>query len=484
MSFPDLSEEKESLLVDNLEQWALTNSLVIYPPNFSSYQPVVAPTTLFPTPFPKVAFQEASDVQLSFNELYVKVASDIQWLGKILIELAEFDPDFTGKLWETYQKAEKIGIVQPLSLGIFRSDYMVNSIEGEKPQIKQVEFNTVSVSFGGLSSKVAEVHKYLNVNRHYDDKTTFYQDENLPLSESIEGLSKGLADGDFSYNNGSEDSNTVILVVVQEKERNVFDQRLLEYALLKNHGIRSVRLTLREIDTKTYVDESTNKLYIKATNDEVSVVYFRSGYAPSDFTEQKHWDNRLILETSKSIKAPSLLTQLAGAKKIQQILTEESTLKLFLKDKSEAELRQILDTFVQIYPLDDSEKGKEAKKLALKEPQNFVLKPQREGGGNNIYKEDIPKFLSELPEREWGAYILMELIHPEIHRNKILRNGEIFNEPIVSELGRFGTIVFNQETGEVLKNRDSGWLLRSKFNSSNEGGVAAGFGCVDSVVLV
>jgi glutathione synthase len=78
----------------------------------------------------------------------------------------------------------------------------------------------------------------------------------------------------------------------------------------------------------------------------------------------------------------------------------------------------------------------------------------------------------------------MELIHPEIHRNKILRNGEIFNEPIVSELGRFGTIVFNQETGEVLKNRDSGWLLRSKFNSSNEGGVAAGFGCVDSVVLV
>ncbi|CAM9010402.1 unnamed protein product [Wickerhamomyces anomalus] len=77
----------------------------------------------------------------------------------------------------------------------------------------------------------------------------------------------------------------------------------------------------------------------------------------------------------------------------------------------------------------------------------------------------------------------MELIHPHNYKNKIIRDGKIYDEPIISELGRFGTIVFNQETGEVLSNKNSGWLLRSKFESSNEGGVAAGFGCVDSVVL-
>lgn len=77
----------------------------------------------------------------------------------------------------------------------------------------------------------------------------------------------------------------------------------------------------------------------------------------------------------------------------------------------------------------------------------------------------------------------MELINPPNHKNKIIREGEIFHENIISELGIFGTIVFNEETGDVLTNENAGWLLRSKFSSSNEGGVAAGFGCVDNIYL-
>ncbi|CCH40519.1 Glutathione synthetase [Wickerhamomyces ciferrii] len=487
-AFPQLEKSQEESLVDNLLQWSLANGLVIYPPNFKSYQPVSAPTTLYPTPFPKVAFQDAKDVQLLFNELYAKVASDEKFLFGIIDELAQFDSDFTGKLWETYIKAKNQGIVQPLSLGIFRSDYMVNEIEGKKPQIKQIEFNTVSVSFGGLSEKVGELHNYLNNHGDYsldEDSSKFYKTEDLPISDSIKKLSDGLADGDYYYNNQKKSTGTIVLVVVQDRERNVFDQRLLEFALLSNHGIKSIRLTLSEIESKTFIEPNSKKLFIKSTNDEVSVVYFRSGYAPTDFNSQKDWDNRLILETSKAIKAPTLLTQLAGAKKIQQILTDEEIISKFITKNPETEnnFSQLLDTFVAIYPLDNSPKGLDAKKLALETPDNFVLKPQREGGGNNIYKQDIPNFLKSIPEKDWAGYILMELIHPQHYQNKILRDGEIYNEPIISELGRFGTIVFNQESGEILSNNDAGWLLRSKFESSNEGGVAAGFGCVDSVVL-
>jgi len=486
-AFPKLDPLKEQQLVENLLQWSLSNGLVIYPPNFQSFQPVSAPVTLFPTPLPKIAFQDASDVQLLFNELYAKVSSDVDFLHEIIQDLAKFDSEFTGKLWSTYLKAKKNGIVQPLSLGIFRSDYMINEIEGAKPQIKQIEFNTVSVSFGGLSAKVGELHKYLNNHGDYDINGTsepYYKDQDLPISESIEKLSEGLALGDYYYNDEQKTTKTVILVIVQEKERNVFDQRLIEYELLKKHGIKSIRLTLSEINDKTYVDPTTKKLYIKSsTNDEVSVVYFRSGYAPGDFKNNQDWENRLILETSKAIKAPTLLTQLAGAKKIQQILTDETILSKFLKGKDQSSFQQLLDTFVEIHPLDDSTKGREAKKLALEQPENFVLKPQREGGGNNIYKHDIPKFLKSIDEKDWAGYILMELIHPPTYQNKIIRDGKIYDEPIISELGRFGTIVFNQETGKVLSNNDSGWLLRSKFESSNEGGVAAGFGCVDSIVL-
>lgn len=48
-----------------------------------------------------------------------------------------------------------------MSLGLFRSDYMVHqsTLEAD-PQIKQVEFNTIASSFGGLSSQTSALHKY------------------------------------------------------------------------------------------------------------------------------------------------------------------------------------------------------------------------------------------------------------------------------------------------------------------------------------
>ena len=49
---------------------------------------------------------------------------------------------------------------QNLSLGLFRSDYMVHQGKpDEAPTIKQVEFNTIASSFGGLSSQTSRLHK-------------------------------------------------------------------------------------------------------------------------------------------------------------------------------------------------------------------------------------------------------------------------------------------------------------------------------------
>lgn len=275
-----------------------------------------------------------------------------------------------------------------------------------------------------------------------------------------------------------------MLFIVQPNERNSFDQRHVEYALFNNHGIRSVRLTLEEVED--HVTISQDKLYIKSTMDEVSVVYYRSGYAPSDYeiNPTKTWNARLLLEDTLAIKCPSVLTQLSGTKKVQQILTKKEMVSKFLPNASDEELKKILSTFVAIYSLDESdEESEKAIKLAFEEPEHFVLKPQREGGGNNVYKENIPSFLKSLDKKDWGAYILMELINPPLYKNKLIRNGEIFHEDIISELGIFGTAVFNEKSGEILTNKNAGWLLRSKFSTSNEGGVAAGFGCVDNIYL-
>jgi glutathione synthase len=49
-----------------------------------------------------------------------------------------------------------------MSLGLFRSDYMVHKeldTSNSMPVIKQVEFNTIASSFGGLSSLTSRLHR-------------------------------------------------------------------------------------------------------------------------------------------------------------------------------------------------------------------------------------------------------------------------------------------------------------------------------------
>lgn len=476
--FPNISQEKiKSDLLPELLEWSLANGLAMYPPDFKPEETTTAPTTLFPTPLPKNSFREAIEVQRFYNELYAKISQDgnERWLSKETEKLAKFDPEFTGRLWNLHLEAQRAGISQKLALGVFRSDYLIDS---NANQIKQVEFNTVSVSFGGLSTKVGELHKFFNESGKYsDDGSTFYTDE-IPVSESAELLAKGLWKAVEKYD--TDNNHTVVAFIVQQGERNVFDQRALEYNLFKNYGVKSVRITIHEIHKKTRMDQNSKRLFLTSTGEEISLVYFRAGYSPSDFITEQDWENRLMLETSYAIKAPNLLTQLSGTKKIQQLLTDESLLSKFVPQRS---IRQkLLPTFVKIYPLDDTPLGQEAKKLATESPENFVLKPQREGGGNNIYKEDIPAFLKTLKEEDWSAYILMELINPmPTSENIIIRGQDIYKEPMLSELGIFGYVLFDDSN--VYDNEYAGWLLRSKFSSSNEGGVAAGFGCVDSVVL-
>lgn len=474
--FPQLSSENLEDLKVKAQQWSLANGLVMYPPDFQTFNVSNAPITLFPTPIPKTAFEQAQLIQQTYNELYSKIVGDKEWLINEIKQLSQFDPEFTGRLFEIYNKVNEQGNFQPLSLGIFRSDYMLH----DGKDIKQIEFNTVSVSFGGLSPKINELHTYLNDSGSYDNDYSYqyYDPEELPVSSSIKKIAEGISKGNYYYNDETDNTKTSILFIVQPNERNSFDQRHIEYELLKTHKLKSYRLTLEETIENTTING--DKLYMKKTMDEISVVYYRSGYGPGDYPNEKCWDARFQLENNKAIKCPSIITQLSGTKKIQQILTEKSNLSKYLNEET---VDEISKTFVKIYPMDNSPEGEKAKKLAFEQPENFVLKPQREGGGNNIYKEDIPGFLKTLDEKNWEAYILMELINPPVHKNTIIRNNDIFTNDIISELGIFGSIVFDETNGDIKYNEYSGWLLRSKLATSNEGGVAAGFGCVDGIYL-
>ena len=241
---------------------------------------------------------------------------------------------------------------------------------------------------------------------------------------------------------------------------------------------------------------------------EISVVYYRAGYVPSDYASSDDYSTRFLLERSRAINCPTIALQLAGSKKIQQILTQDGVLEEFLCNPKRRlvfgidEVKALRDTFMAMWSLEVSadsvtpdheaaQAGKEqyGVRRAREKASSLVLKPQREGGGNNIYKDDIPEFLDKLDPAERQAWIAMELITPpQGVANYLLRAGSADNQnqgpiktEVISELGIFGWALFG---GETLIEKEGGWLVRTKGKESDEGGVAAGFSVLDSVLLV
>lgn len=91
-------------------------------------------------------------------------------------------------------------MIQDLSLGLFRSDYMLDVPldSTEQPSIKQVEFNTIAASFAGLSSKVTGLHRFLVQSQTYPEDLLPSLDA-LPENKAIDGLVHGLAEAHKAY---------------------------------------------------------------------------------------------------------------------------------------------------------------------------------------------------------------------------------------------------------------------------------------------
>lgn len=469
---PSVPDNQKRDLTSQILDWCLTNG-VVFENSDKPGNGLNVPVTLFPTPFSRHGYKNAIELQVLYNSLYHAVFKHPEFVIEQLSQLKE--DEFTMKLLSIYENCSKRR-TQNLTGGVFRSDYIVDKSRNsgeEGRQIKQVEFNTVSVSFGALSSKVTELHKFLAETA----KTSVHGE--VPVSKSLRDIAKGLATMHSAY--GCQQA--ILLFVTQPNETNVMDQRLLEYELYREYGIISVRATLEQIHRKTTIGEQ-NRLIFIPTGAEISVVYYRAGYAPHEYATAADWTARERLEGSHAIQCPSIMTQLIGTKKIQQVLTKPGVIEQLQPNLTNTEIELIRKTFVGLWPLDETDLGKEGQKLAMQSPEKFVLKPQREGGGNNIYKKDIVKHLENIGHENWSSYVLMELIDPPKISNTILRNGDLVTGRVVSELGVFGTVLWDIEANKELMNNQAGFLLRTKTQKSNEGGIAAGFGCLDAVLLL
>lgn len=261
-------------------------------------------------------------------------------------------------------------------------------------------------------------------------------------------------------------TDAAILFVIEDVTYNICDQRFHEFYIRENYPhIKVIRKTLTNIFSDGHL--GTNKELIIGRS-AVSVVYFRAAYEPGHYHSENEWNARLMVERSTAIKCPSIHYHLAGTKKVQQALAKPGVLKRFLSDHDQ--IKRVQEIFTGLFSLDKDEGGDEAVKMAMKNPENYVMKPQREGGGNNIYGSDIPGRLQQMGETERSAYILMERIFPPISRSYMIRPGGGMPPKVVdmvSELGIFGAIIGTK--GKILHNRQVGHMLRTKPSSANEG---------------
>lgn len=149
---------------------------------------------------------------------------------------------------------------------------------------------------------------------------------------------------------------------------------MLESELWTAHGVRVEFMTLAQIAGNSRLG-STNALFVRPSgtstmsgdssnkgkessssskveedmmdrDDEregevlVSVAYYRAGYTPDDYPTELEWTARKTIEHSLATKCPTVGYQLAGTKKIQQVLCEENVLEKFLSRKNSELLRK------------------------------------------------------------------------------------------------------------------------------------------------
>ena len=418
-------------------------------------QLVHAPFSLTPYQLPSSLISQLQIHTQWSSLLFWKVAQNSDFLREILEPTAKVD-EFVRFLLSLIPNEKR----QDQQLLINRNDFLFERKENGELQPLQVEFNTISASFAHLSGRVTALHQQL-------------QQENIlkaaPLPhDAIAGFASGIKE--TIENLGWQDA--ALLMLVQPKERNWFDQMGL-FAALSQRGVRVVRATLAEVHQKGKL--KNGDLWVGPQR--IGVVYFRAGYAPGDLPDEESRSARRMLEASSAVLVPEASMQLAGTKKIQQVLAESGILSEFVPESVADQLKAY---FAMMFGLEEEVEGRPARDFLAENAEQFVLKPQREGGGNNVYGAEIRDFLTSLPTSEDRAWIAMKRIEAETVESLLVVQEQAQSHQSISELGIFGLLL--AQSGDLRINMPLGHLVRTKASNVNEGGVVAGYACLNSLI--
>ena len=419
------------------------------------------PCSLKPWRAPAGFAEETQALTTLYTELYHRVAQDDDFLHTEL-EKARHADDFVERLFQA--KAKESGPKPSLYLN--RNDCMPANLSQGGTWPKQVEMNLMASALGEASAVVGRMHRFLS--QHTEDK--------YPDNTAGEGLARALSEGYRAIG-----GTGVILLLIPIGEVSAFDQRILETRLVEEHGLNTMRASLEELGAEGELRQG--ELYFRGKH--VSIAYFRTGYAPRHYTNDDAWKARNLIEESSTVSVPSARTQLANTKLIQLILSEQSVLEKYVSKEDANRLARSCVAFTKLdapYTSPSGETGL-GREHALRKPDDWVLKPHREGGGNNFFGEDLVAQLKKMTSTESDAYILMEKIRQDEFSSVRMVEGKAIPCQCFTELGYFGTAYYSGPSAKADFNRANGYLLRTKDESMDEGLVLGGYSFLDSMIL-
>lgn len=496
-----LSEDALKELSELAQDWCAAHGLTIrappayeracFPASKSNSLWVNCGCTVVPSWLPRSCYAAVVEAAPWFSLLVHRIATHPTFLNETLDRVAEGD-EFTKRLLDIHKEAQADGATrQQLALGIHRNDFMIHmERQGDSflAVAQQVEINAIASSFSHLGHLTSELHRYLVQQR--PNLLPGYSLENMPVNDADKKVPLALFTAheafcsQLDHNERARAIEKVVLMVVQPGERNRVDQRHIEYALLREHGIRLVRCTLAALQgCASLLDGRHLALHSASRGDVVvSVVYFRAAYTPSDYPSEVEWEGRALLERSSAVKCPNIAYHLTGTKKVQQRLCEPGVLEQFFPEEPEVPTL-LRKCFAGIYDLDRGGQYTAKMKEALENPGKFVMKPQREGGGTLIVGPAMQQALQEWDDTKLNSHILMERICPIPTPTLALVEGKIGIIPnAIQEFGLFQ--VFLGDGDKVIMNEVGGHLVRTKSNDTEDGGVAGGRAVTDSPYLV
>ena len=462
-----------SEIIEDANQYLSGNSIMFkQDKNKDTYSYNPAPVSLQPSSFSHEVYCKIRENQTIVNSMIEELMKNIELIYEFLEPISKVDP-FIGSLIKISHSVRKLPYSQLGYLGVWRTDYMTT----EENEVKLVELNTIASGLGFISDKMKGFYEYL-IGKHYSTMNAKNLPEDCENTDQIADSMKAAVDLYVAHKQESP-KKVILAYIVDYTGVTICDQKLIENALYFKHKIISRRLTFSDISEFWELKENGELIY--KGREEIAVVYYRSGYSPSQYKDKNDWDARETLEKSLAIKCPNVDLQLLTFKKIQEVLSKEKNWEKLLGTSDFDNIKGLFKNQMWGFEEIDTE-TKAIIADAKANPDTYVLKTQREGGGNNYFGDDIPYVLEKT--EELMNYSLMKKIYPQEFEGTFLRNNKVYQGKCVSEIGIFGTLLVKtsqDDSREVLINKGNGFLMRTKGSNTNEGGVYGGFAFIDFI---